>query len=288
MSTKRTVIVGTGPAGTSVATALAAAGVSSLLIGRTPPAAGIAAPCRIRTATVFHAEPGRLLVLDKDGVRTEPFDTLVLATGTYTAELPDGDGRWRAVALHPEAHLAAALDCAFALDESTACLVPTRFADGRSSVPWIFVAGGVAGAPDAASADADGRLVAETILRDRDASGSEPATEPVTRLLAPLAVPLALPDLAEDFVICRSTGVSLDTAKAAIDAGAADLFRLGQHTTAGAGFCRGRRSWLALTALLRERTGAPLSDLLHPAFEFPAVSVPLPALAAWHQPESSL
>jgi pyruvate/2-oxoglutarate dehydrogenase complex dihydrolipoamide dehydrogenase (E3) component len=118
---ERIVIVGAGPAGRAAAELL-------------PQARIIARP----DATTWHAEPGRLWVLEHGQIDAVPFDVLVVAA--------------------PVLHLLLALGC------RTQGWRPVVDAGGRTDVPGVYAAGAVLGATTPEDAARHGRAVAQAIL----------------------------------------------------------------------------------------------------------------------------
>jgi pyruvate/2-oxoglutarate dehydrogenase complex dihydrolipoamide dehydrogenase (E3) component len=117
---ERIVIVGAGPAGRAAAALL-------------PQARIVARP----DATAWHAEPGRLWILERGQIEAVSFDILVVAA--------------------PVLHLLLALGC------RTRSWRPAVDAQGRSSVPGVFAAGAVLGAATESEAARHGRIVAQAV-----------------------------------------------------------------------------------------------------------------------------
>ncbi|GIX08344.1 hypothetical protein [Elioraea sp.] len=118
---ERIVIVGAGAAGRAAAALLAQARIVA------PP-----------EATAWHAEPGRLWILERGRIDAVPFDILVVAA--------------------PVLHLLLALGC------RTRAWRPEVDACGRTSVAGVFAAGALVGAATADEAARQGRIVAQAIL----------------------------------------------------------------------------------------------------------------------------
>lgn len=192
-------------------------------------------------------------------------------------------------------------------DRAAGGWVPVRDADGRSSVPRLYVAGDGAGLRGAAAAPAAGRLAALAALRDLDRLDGRahararwrPWAEHwrAARSGAAMARLMALrPDLVAaipaETVVCRCEGVTRAEIEAALDDGAADMNQLKQFTRCGMGPCQGRLCGEAAAELLARRLGGreqagfatgriplrpvPLAGLLGD-FDYADIPVPAPA-----------
>jgi NADPH-dependent 2,4-dienoyl-CoA reductase/sulfur reductase-like enzyme len=234
----------------------------------------------------------RVRVQPLSGGETESFDADALCIGHGLTPATEATRLFRA------AHRYAAASGGW---------VPVLDADGRSSVPLLYVAGDGGGVRGAAAAPASGRLAALAALHDlgrldgraHQRARWRPFAEQwrAARTGAAMARMMALrPALVEaippETVVCRCEGVSRAAIEAALDDGAAEMNQLKQFTRCGMGPCQGRLCGEAAAELVARRLGGregagfatgrmplrpvPMEALLGD-FDYADIPVPAPA-----------
>ena len=164
-----------------------------------------------------------------------------------------------------------------------------RDADGRTSLPGVFVAGEAGGIGGAQIAMAQGALAGMAAARHCGYLTNAPAAGPwhrqlsrhrsfQRRLWAAFSSPLVpLAGVAPDTVLCRCEDVTVGEVTACLSQTGADLGAVKRQTRAGMGRCQGRYCAASLRHLLAgSAAGSPL-DL--PAPQLPIKPVPLAAIA---------
>ncbi len=175
--------------------------------------------------------------------------------------------------LRPETQLADLARCAFRFDAATHQWLPEIDADGRSSVPGIYLAGDGARLLGADGAEAAGRLAALAALADlglpadRSAIARLRATlETMDRFRRGLAQAFPWPAeaaaaLADDTVLCRCEAVTVGELRQAVAAkGAPEVNRAKAFSRVGMGRCQGRYCGHAAAELLAAAAGVPLEQ----------------------------
>jgi glycine/D-amino acid oxidase-like deaminating enzyme len=164
-----------------------------------------------------------------------------------------------------------------------------RDADGRTSLPGVFVAGEAGGIGGAQIAMAQGALAGMAAARHCGYLTNAPAAGPwhrqlsrhrsfQRRLWAAFSSPLVpLAGVTPDTVLCRCEDVTVGEVTACLSQTGADLGAVKRQTRAGMGRCQGRYCAASLRHLLAgSAAGSPL-DL--PAPQLPIKPVPLAAIA---------
>ncbi len=191
----------------------------------------------------------------------------------------------------PQGELARALGCDHVHDPRFDQLRVVRDADGRSSVPEVFVAGDAGGLGGARVALAQGTIAGSRAASDLghapDAARLEAARAALARgqrfqraLWTLYAGPrpghgLALPET----LICRCEEVDRAALEAAIAGGAASIGALKRRTRAGMGRCQGRYCAPVMAAMIAEATGQPIDEFALMAPRAPTRPVPIAAIA---------
>jgi hypothetical protein len=166
--------------------------------------------------------------------------------------------------------LARSLGCRHEPAGPGAGLRALRDADGRSSVPEVFIAGDGAGMGGAAAAQAEGAIAGAAAAADlghapaavtRSARAARHALQRERRFQRALwslfrAPPLTLQLADRDTLVCRCENVTLSTLREALAAAQLDIGSLKRQTRAGMGRCQGRYCG----ALLNEVTGSQPAD----------------------------
>jgi bacterioferritin-associated ferredoxin len=169
-------------------------------------------------------------------------------------------------------------------------------ADGRSSLPGVWIAGDGAAIAGGYLATLSGRLAALDVARS---AGAFDAPEHA-RLAAPLAAerrrrlrarafvdalyaPTLAAAIAPDVaLLCRCEEVTVGQARAAIAAGARGTRQLKAATRCGMGPCQGRQCTLSVVNLLARELGDG-ADLVRPSLRTPGRPITVAELAASHE-----
>lgn len=308
-------VAGNGPLNLQVAAELVRAGVEVVALAEaaappwTRPAAALA---MLRAAPDLVRDGLRdLACLRRAGVPVLYRHKLVAIEGEGQVAAgrlagPGGERRFAADAVlmghgfEPQSELARALGCRHDHDPRFDQLRARRDAEGRSSVPEIFIAGDGGGLGGARVALAQGTLAGAAAARDlgheadaavvrraraalarhrrfQDALWRLHAAPPPGHASAhALAHALATPETP----ICRCEEVSRATLEAAIAEGCASIGALKRRTRAGMGRCQGRYCAPVMVAMLAEATGRPIDEWVFMAPRAPTRPVPIAAIAA--------
>lgn len=204
------------------------------------------------------------------------------------------------VALHdgvvPHDQLAVSLGCKSRFDTALQSYRMVTDADGRSSLPDVWIAGDGAAIAGGYLATLSGRLAALDVAR----SVSRIDTAEHARLAEPLAAErrrrlrarafvdaLYAPTLTaalaeEEALLCRCEEVSVGQARAAIAAGARGTRQLKAATRCGMGPCQGRQCTLSVVSLLAHELGSR-ANLVRPSLRTPGRPITVAELAASHK-----
>jgi NADPH-dependent 2,4-dienoyl-CoA reductase/sulfur reductase-like enzyme len=176
--------------------------------------------------------------------------------------------------LRSESQLADLAKCEFAFDTASRQWLPRIDADGRSSVPGVYLAGDGARILGADGAEAAGRLAALAALKD---AGRPHAAAEVPQLRGRLAkmdtfrrgllqafpwphrLASELPDRA---IVCRCEGVSAGDLRTTVrDLGAQEMNRAKALCRVGMGRCQGRYCGHAAAELVAAAAGLPVDQV---------------------------
>jgi NADPH-dependent 2,4-dienoyl-CoA reductase/sulfur reductase-like enzyme len=194
--------------------------------------------------------------------------------------------------LRAEAQLAELAGCRFAFAADTRQWLPERSAEGRSSLPEVYLAGDGARIGGADVAELQGRRTALALLEDlgRDIDRHEAAR--LDRALARQArfrrsldaaypFPAHLLDgIGDDEIVCRCEGVTAAALRqAARDKGARESNRAKALTRVGMGRCQGRVCGEAAAELLARACAADLASIGRLRCQAPVKPIPIAARA---------
>jgi len=306
------VLAGSGPLLLLTALQLAEAGAPPAAIVDTLPrgrwrAALAAAPGLLGDVPLALKGMGLIARARLAGIPVHRHATALRVLGTDRAEglafHADGENRTIAatlVALHdgvvPHDQLAVSLGCASRFDPALQSYRMETDADGRSSLPDVWIAGDGAAIAGGYLATLSGRLTALDVARKTGAiSASDHArlAQPlaaerrrrlrarafVDALYAPTVPAADAPDAA---LLCRCEEVTVGQARAAIAAGAGGTRQLKAATRCGMGPCQGRQCTLSVVNLLARELGQG-ADLVRPSLRTPGRPITVAELAASHE-----
>ncbi len=173
--------------------------------------------------------------------------------------------------LRPETQLADLAGCAFAFDGGARLWLPVADADGRSSVPGVYLAGDGAQIRGADAAELAGRLAACAALRDAGAVVDELEVVTLRRRLGamtrfrrglerafpyPAQLAAALPD---ETLVCRCEAITAGALRqAGGEYGAPEVNRAKAFSRTGMGRCQGRMCGAAAAEVLAAARGIPV------------------------------
>jgi NADPH-dependent 2,4-dienoyl-CoA reductase/sulfur reductase-like enzyme len=176
--------------------------------------------------------------------------------------------------LRPETQLAELARCEFGFDAVTRQWRPRVDADGRSSVPGIYLAGDGARVLGAHAAEASGRLAALALLQDSKLSPPDRSMAKLRQTLAKLArfaegLAEAFPwpagqaaSLPDDTMVCRCEAVSAGELRRVVrDAGARESNRAKAFSRVGMGRCQGRYCANAAAEIIAHAANVPLEQV---------------------------
>ena len=201
----------------------------------------------------------------------------------------------------PHANLANAAGCELAWNERQACFVPVVDAEGRSTLPAIFIAGDGCGIGGAVVAEFDGRIAG--LSAGLELLGKQPSEEMrrYVRLRQKALRGRAFIDLLyepapsfrapteDDVIACRCEEVSVGAIREAAAHGVAGPNQLKTMLRCGMGPCQGRMCAATVTELLADEQRRRPADVGTYRQRFPIKPVPLSEIAALPQtPEAMI
>jgi NADPH-dependent 2,4-dienoyl-CoA reductase/sulfur reductase-like enzyme len=314
---RRVLVAGNGPLNLQVARELTRAGVEVVAvaelarrpgIGDFPQLAAMAAasPALVRDGI------GHVAALARAGVPVRYGHVLTRIEGDGRVERAaiariDGRGRlgaerWFDVdavcsgyGFLPQSEIGRALGCAHDAAFPSG-LVARRDAEGRSTVPEVFIVGDAGGLGGARVAIAQGEIAGLAAARDLGAAAPAGADAAARRLLVrhgafqralwqlyrPVAATLDLADATTQ--ICRCEAVDRAAIDALLDGGIATLGSLKRASRAGMGRCQGRYCGATLAALIAGRGGDAIASDAYFAPRTPFKPVVVAHLAAAPDP----
>ncbi|WP_088284234.1 NAD(P)/FAD-dependent oxidoreductase [Ideonella sp. A 288] len=192
--------------------------------------------------------------------------------------------------LRSETQLADLAGCAFEFSAIDQAWLPRQDAQGRSSVPGVYLAGDGAAILGADAAELSGARAARALLQDlgRPAPARDDAAAMAMHrrfrqgleALCPLPADWAA-QAPDDLIVCRCEEVTAGTLRACVhDTGTDELNRLKALTRIGMGRCQGRMCAPAAARLLAHAAGRPLAEVGRLRSQPPVKPVPVAVLGA--------
>jgi NADPH-dependent 2,4-dienoyl-CoA reductase/sulfur reductase-like enzyme len=176
--------------------------------------------------------------------------------------------------LRSETQLADLAGCQFAFDPVARQWLPEIDADGRSTTPYVYLAGDGAMIRGADAAELSGRLAACAALRDLGEAVTEAELDGLRRQLAPMSrfrrgleqafpwparLAAGLPDAT---VVCRCEAITAgDLRHAATTLEAPEVNRAKALSRVGMGSCQGRMCGLAAAEIVAAARGVDLAEV---------------------------
>ncbi len=210
------------------------------------------------------------------------------------------------VALHqgvvPNVNLAMALRCRHVWDERQRCWRPELDEWGRSSQPWLWIAGDEAGIGGAVSARLNGTLAALDIARDlgaivqeernragrplRAALGRDRAIRPFLETLYRPADAFVVP-ADDDVILCRCEEVTRGEIAQVVSEGAAGPNQAKGFLRCGMGPCQGRMCGHTITETMSLLSGRTQEEIGYFRQRMPIKPVTVGEIAAAAAPEEA-
>lgn len=176
--------------------------------------------------------------------------------------------------LRPETQLADLARCAIHFDARTRLWLPHIDADGRSSMPSIYLAGDGARVLGAQAAELSGRLAASALLQDNGDAQREEVIEALRRDLAKLqgfaqGLSEAFPwpanqaaTLSDDTLVCRCESITVGELRAVVrDKDACESNRAKALSRVGMGRCQGRYCSYAAAEVIAQAANIPVEQV---------------------------
>ena len=195
--------------------------------------------------------------------------------------------------LRPEAQLADLAGCRFVHQRETGLWLPERSAEGRSSVPHVYLAGDGASIGGADVAELQGRRTALALLEDlgrdvdaREAARLDGALARQARFRRALDAAYPFPRhlveaIGDADLVCRCEGIAAGTLRAAArERGADEANRAKALTRVGMGRCQGRVCGEAAAALIAQCTGTEVERIGRLRAQPPVKPIPIVADAS--------
>ena len=282
------VFMGTGPLLYLVAWQYAKAGVAaravldtsafSLRMGALPSLA--ARPSVLARGMLYLADLRRRGIPVKFGITPQAIEGTERATAVPfldargSAQRLDCDAVGLGFGLRSETQLADLAGCSFAFDATAKHFLPELDADGRSSVPHVYVAGDGAGIRGADAAELAGKLAACAALSDLGHAIDAAEMQKLRAALAPMqrfreGLEQAFPwparlasALPGETIICRCEAVTAaDIRHSAGALDAPEINRAKAFSRVGMGRCQGRMCQLAGAEVLAAARGVAVQDV---------------------------
>ena len=175
--------------------------------------------------------------------------------------------------VRPETQLADLARCEFRFESRTRQWLPKADADGRSSVPGVYLAGDGAQVRGADAAEAAGRLAALAVLQDLDRPVDASAMAGLRHTLAKMdrfgqGLAEAFPwpaqqaqRLPDDAMLCRCEAISVgELRRAVLEKGATETNRAKAFSRVGMGRCQGRYCSQAAAEIIAHAASIPLEQ----------------------------
>lgn len=302
---RRTIFLGSGPLLYLVAYQYAKAGATVAAVLDTAPFAGkrralpklLADPAPFGKGLWYRTALRARRVPLHDGVTPLAIDG---ETGVSRIRFTDGAGRTHRLAgdaigmgwgLRSETQLADLAGCRFIFDALDRQWLPAADADGRSSIPGLYLAGDGAGIAGADAAELRGELAALALLADRGYPADEPRRTTLRARLArvrhfregletafPFPARLAAA-VADDTLLCRCEAVTAGELRRSIAGLAAgELNRAKAYSRVGMGRCQGRVCGAAAAEILAAALGVPVEAVGRLRGQPPVKPLPIGAL----------
>ena len=200
--------------------------------------------------------------------------------------------------LRSETQIADLCGARFAFDPLQRQWLPVEDAEGRASLPDVFLAGDGAAIKGADAAELSGERAALAVLSDLGLSNGAAAPKRLNRKLRrsqrfrralaeeafPFPTDLAV-EAADDLMVCRCEGVTAGELRAAArELGATEINRVKALTRLGMGRCQGRVCEAGAVEILADTLKVPLAEIGRLRRQAPAKSLPLGCLVGREAP----
>lgn len=231
----------------------------------------------------------RRLIPDPDGTRLAG---IAIAGADGTEEVITCDAAGLGWHLRAESQLADLAGCGFAYDADHRQWLPQVDADGRSTVPGVYLAGDGARLLGADGAEIAGRLAALAALQDLgvaappgiDAPALHRRRRAMDRFRHGVALAFPWPEalvrsLPDDTLVCRCEAITAgELRRGATDLDAPEVNRAKAFTRVGMGRCQGRFCGIAGAEILAAARGAPMAGAGRLRGQAPVKPLPVSAM----------